>query len=155
MRKALPSLAFVVFTTTSVFAEVCCPPGCVQNGYGGCWYNATNNSCQPTTCQSQPSRGSGGQSGTGGGRTPVNPSGSGGFEGYCGKPVPPQTVAQYTAQCRKDLAVNAQRSCLVESDADRTQDAITGLSCSARKAQLVRMPTCRNLCATYAASRTF
>ena len=157
MRRTIVSLVFAflaaIWASAPAFPQVCCPNGCVQNGADGCWYIGTNNSCPRISCQSQPSRNPGSPSGTGTTRGPVNPSGN--YEGYCGLPFPPQSVAKFTKQCAKDLAVNAQRSCLVESDADRAQDAITGLSCSARKAQLVKMPTCSNLCATYAASRTF
>jgi hypothetical protein len=164
MRKAVTSLAFAFLTAlwassavTPVFADLCCRGGCVPNGYGGCWIIGTNNYCPPVACPAPPPSSGPGQPGTGGGRTGVNPPSGGPFEGYCGLPYPPQSVAKFTNQCVKDLSVTAQFwGCGVfEDDAGRAEDARTGLSCRARKAQLASLPTCRNLCASYAVSRTF
>jgi hypothetical protein len=139
MRKAVTSLAFAFLTAfwassavTPVFADVCCPVGCVPNGYGGCWKIGTNNSCGLIACPAPP----------------------GGYA-HCGQPYPPQSVAVVAKQCGKDLSATAQFwGCVFEDDAGRAEDARTGLSCPARKAQLASLPKCQNLCASYAASRT-
>ena len=54
------------FGLNTAALAVCCPGGCVDNGYGGCWRTGTNNYCAPTSCS-----GSSGSSGGGsGGGTP-------------------------------------------------------------------------------------
>jgi len=158
--RYLPLLAVLVSLcgfNTPVFA-VCCPGGCVDNGYGGCWKTGTNNYCQPTSCSPGPpsAKGSGsGGSGSGGGQFPVDPSGINQY-GYCGVAYPPAQVAEFTKQCVSDLSATSQFwGCFFEDDAGRAEDARTGLSCPERKAQLATLPKCRNLCATYAADRRF
>jgi hypothetical protein len=133
---------------TTAFA-VCCPGGCVENGYGGCWRTGTNNYCAPTSCQ--------GSSGSSRG-------GSGGTNTYVAPQIPPpycpksySTAAQIdiaTNQCVDRLSANAMFwGCLLEDDAGRAEDQRTGLSCADRQKALANQ--CRARCARYVASLYF
>ena len=55
-------LVSICSLSTPVFADLCCPSGCVPSGYGNaCWYTSTNNSCGTGwTCQGPTSRTGGG-----------------------------------------------------------------------------------------------
>jgi ribosomal protein L40E len=135
---------------TAAFA-VCCPGGCVENGYGGCWVNGTNNYCAPTSssCQGSSGSSSGGGSGKGG--------------GWIGNGVlqPPDcgpanrtkaTRDAATDQCVDALSASAQVFlCGFFEDAqNKLEDQKTGLSCFARQGALASQ--CRARCAAFAAS---
>jgi hypothetical protein len=156
--RYLPLLAVLVSlcgSSTPVFAQ-CCPTGCVPSGYGGgCWYIGTTNSCPAAACPPGPPSAKGsGSGGTGQkGQAPQDPSGINRY-GYCGHAYSPSQVADFAKQCVSDLSATSQFwGCLFEDDTGRTEDARTGLSCPARKAQLARLPKCRALCSSYAAAR--
>jgi hypothetical protein len=132
---------------TAVFA-VCCPGGCVENGYGGCWLNGTNNYCAPTSlssCQGSSGSSGGGSGGRGGGVVypPPQPPGC----VYLNK----NTTAVWRAirRCVKALSASAQRfGCSLEDATGRAEDQRTGLSCPARQAALASQ--CEARCWTFA-----
>jgi hypothetical protein len=134
--------------TTPALADVCCPSGCVPNGYGGCWRSGTNNSCPTISCPRPPSGGGGG---------------GGGSQQYRSPPVLPgcvyltslgsRVLDSMTKQCQTDLSANAQFwGCLFEDDAGRAEDQRTGLSCASRQAALANQ--CQARCKNWASSRT-
>jgi hypothetical protein len=146
--KYLPiMLSFAILAFASpAFAQVCCPNGCVQNGYGGCWRNGTNNYCAPTSCP--------GSSGSSGG-------GSGGGQTYVVYPRPlPYCPVTYPTQASRDEATNRcvdtlsgnamLWGCLFEDDAGKAEDQRTGLSCADRQKALANQ--CRARCSRYVAS---
>jgi hypothetical protein len=132
------------FGLNTAALAVCCPGGCVDNGYGGCWRTGTNNYCSPISCGGS----SGGSSG----------GGSGGGQTYAVPQIPPpycpktySTPAQVTTaidQCVAALGGNAMFwGCLFEDDAGRAEDQRTGLSCADRQKALANQ--CRARCARY------
>ncbi len=130
---------------TAAFA-VCCPSGCVESGYGGCWRNGSNNYCAPTSCQGS-SGSSGGGSGTGGGIIVFYPPSSPCV--FLNQTKATRDAA--TDRCVDALSANARLfGCFFEDAAGRAEDQATGLSCPARQAALASQ--CRALCATYAES---
>ena len=148
LRLVILISMFGLGLNTTAFA-VCCPGGCVENGYGGCWRTGTNNYCAPTSCQ--------GSSGSSRG-------GSGGTNTYVAPQIPPpycpksySTAAQIdtaTNQCVDRLSANAMFwGCLLEDDAGRAEDQRTGLSCADRQKALANQ--CRARCARYVASLYF
>ncbi len=136
---------------TPVFAQICCPAGCV-NEYNPprCVTTGPNpRACYSVPC-SQSSGGSGG--GSGGGQTSVVyplplP--------YCPPSYPtPASRDAATNQCVATLAGNAQFwGCLFEDDAGRAEDQRTGLSCADRQRALANQ--CRARCERYVASLFF
>jgi hypothetical protein len=130
---------------TAAFA-VCCPGGCVENGYGGCWRTGTNNYCAPTSCQGSPGSSGGGSGGTNTYVAPQIPP------PYCPKSYPtPASLDAATNQCVATLSGNAMFwGCLFEDDAGRAEDKRTGLSCPDRQKALASQ--CRARCASYVAS---
>jgi|KBSMisStandDraft_5_1062788.scaffolds.fasta_scaffold29057_1 hypothetical protein len=134
---------------TPVFADLCCPSGCVLSGYGnGCWHIGTNNSCGPaSTCGGSASGGGGGGGGTGGGG--IYPQRAPCTVWYQTQ----QNRDDATNQCVSVLTTNAQFwGCLFEDNAGRAEDQRTGLSCADRQAALAKQ--CRPRCATYVQSMT-
>lgn len=128
---------------TAAFA-ICCPAGCVKNGYGACWRSGTNNYCSPTTCPGSP----GSSGGSSHGPPAAGPPG-----------VPPAPCARInltpasrdarTNQCITELRARAQfYACWLEDDAGRAEDLRTGLSCPDRQAALATQ--CRARCAKFA-----
>ena len=137
------------FGLNTAALAVCCPGGCVDNGYGGCWRTGTNNYCAPTSCSGS-SGSSGG--GSGGGTPGVAPPS---IIPYC--PISYQTSASRdsaTTQCVATLSGNAMFwGCLFEDDAGRAEDQRTGLTCPDRQKALANQ--CRGRCARYVASLTY
>jgi hypothetical protein len=145
---------FGVGLSTPVFAQTCCPEGCVLSNYGGsCWVNGTNNSCGPAIrCppSTRPPT-----------RPPPTPSGPSPtnvpilqVQPTCGDPyyLSPEARAAATNQCIADLAGRATLfGCAFEDDAGRAEDVRTGLSCPDRQRALANQ--CWRLCASFARVR--
>ena len=139
---------FGLALNSSVFAQVCCPNGCSPNGYGGCWFNGTTNSCNRISCQTPPPS-SGGSAGSGQkGAAPIIPP------QYCPRSYPtPATRDAATNRCVDTLSGNAMLwGCWFEDAAGRAEDQRTGLSCPDRQKALANQ--CRARCAAYVASLT-
>jgi hypothetical protein len=133
---------------TSVFAQICCPAGCVND------YNparCVTTGPNPRTCNSVPCGGSsqgsrGGSSGTGSGVIYQPPPCT-----FWYQTQPARDAA--ASQCVAALTANAQFwGCLFEDNAGRAEDQRTGLSCADRQAALARQ--CQARCARYAQSMT-
>src|SRR5262245_21009909 len=126
---------------TTVFGQICCPAGCVQDA-NRCVTIGPN----PRTCNSVPC--------TGGPQRPGGPPVGGGVVHF---PPPPCILLNRTQaardavtnQCVADLRGRAQLwGCLFEDDAGRAEDLRTGLSCPDRQAALASQ--CRARCAKFA-----
>lgn len=132
---------------TTVFAQICCPAGCVQDSNRCVTTGPNPRTCNSVPCSGSSSGSSGGGSGRGGGV--IFP-----------RPLPPACVSlnqtratrdAATDRCVNALSANAQLwGCLFEDDAGRLEDQRTGLSCPARQAALANQ--CRARCATFAAN---
>ena len=139
-------LVSICSLSTPVFADLCCPSGCVPSGYGNaCWYTSTNNSCGTGwTCQGPTSRTGGGGVDRGSPAPPIS-----NFQ-----PCPGLGVigAELVKKCMSELSGNAQFfGCfLFEDSAGRAEDARTGLSCPARQAKLASQ--CQARCSAFAAN---
>ena len=140
-----------IFTLTlcldaPVFAEMCCPAGCVQDfqPLRHYWGESKNLQIRPMLPGS-----SSGSSGGSGGQTYVvyqlPPP-------YCPPSYPtPASRDAATNQCVATLSGNAMLwGCLFEDDAGRAEDQRTGLSCPDRQKALASQ--CRARCAGYVAS---
>jgi hypothetical protein len=125
----------------TVFAQICCPVGCVQDA-NRCVTTGPN----PRTCRSVPC--SPGSPGTGG------ESGGGGVVIFTGPTcnlinTTPAARDARTNQCVADLRGRAQLwGCLLEDDAGRAEDLRTGLTCPDRQAALANQ--CRTRCTKFA-----
>ena len=117
-----------IFFGTPVFADLCCPSGCVPSGYGnGCWHIGTNNSCGAGSICGGASSGSGGGGGTGGGG--VFPQRAPCSVWYQTQ----QNRDDATNQCVTVLTTNAQFwGCLFEDNAGRAEDK-DWFSCAGRR----------------------
>jgi hypothetical protein len=125
----------------TVFAQICCPAGCVQDA-NRCVTTGPN----PRPCNSVPCRP--GSPGTGGG------SSGGGVVIFPGPNCfllnrTPAARDARTNQCVADLRGRAQLwGCMSEDDAGRAEDLRTGLTCPDRQAALANQ--CRARCAKFA-----
>jgi hypothetical protein len=141
---ALACAIFLFGLNAPVFAQICCPSGCVQDA-NRCVFTGTTRTCASVPC----SGGSSGSSGGSGGQTyvvyPLPPP-------YCPPSYPtPESRAAAANQCIATLSANAQLwGCLFEDDTGRAEDQRTGLSCPDRQKALANQ--CRSRCERYAAS---
>ena len=118
---------------TTVFAQICCPAGCVQDGGRCVTVCSSQRTCRSVPCAGGSSSSGGG--GSGGRQTLVTPPWLGGNCVLANRT--PETRAAATNQCVAVLAANANLfRCLFESNADRDEDVRTGLSCKDRQAAL-------------------
>jgi hypothetical protein len=132
---------------TTVFAQVCCPAGSVQDGRR-CVNTTTQRTSGTVPCR--PGRPPGSSGGVPGAPL-VSSAGLGGDCEFANRT--PETRAAATNQCVAALAANANLfRCLFESNADRDEDVRTGLSCKDRQAALANQ--CRARCASFAASES-
>jgi hypothetical protein len=126
----------------TVFGQICCLAGCVQDG-SRCVTTGPN----PRTCRSVPcSPGSPGPGGGNGGGAPAviftRPN------CFLLNRTPAAREAR-TNQCIADLKGRAQLwGCMFEDDAGRAEDLRTGLTCPDRQAALANQ--CRARCAKFA-----
>jgi hypothetical protein len=149
LRLVILVSIFGVGLDTAAFA-VCCPGGCVENGYGGCWVRGTNNSCiptSPTSCAGSPGSSGGGSGGQSHVVYPPPLS-------HCPQSYPePASRGARTNECVAALSGNAQFwPCWFEDDAGRAEDYRTGLSCQDRQKALANQ--CRDRCARFVATKT-
>jgi len=132
---------------TTVFAQICCRAGCVQDGNRCVTTGPTPRSCGTVPCSGS----SPGSSGGGSGRPSVTPPV---VLPHCPLSFPPPASREAaTNQCLTSLGANAQFwRCWGEDDAGRAEDYRTGLSCHDRQRALANQ--CRDRCARFAATKT-
>ena len=147
----LVAITCSIFTLTicldaPVFAQICCPAGCVQDSNRCVTTGANPRICNSVPCSGSSSGSSGGGSG---GQTYVVPQRP---PPYCPPSYPtPASRDAATNQCVDTLSGNAMFwGCLFEDDAGRAEDKRTGLSCADRQKALASQ--CRARCARYVAS---
>jgi hypothetical protein len=126
-----------------VFAQICCPQGCVQDANRCVLIGNPTRTCASIACPPNTS--------------PI-PGGGGNFPGVTTSPPP--CTAGYPTQEARDIATNTCVAylttnaqfwgCMFEDDAGRAEDRRTGLSCAARQAALAQQ--CRARCAFFARS---
>ena len=136
-----------VLFASHAFAQVCCPPDCIQDGNRCVRTGAQPTTCQPIACtDSTPRRPpAGGTDGPVQGPPANYPSG-----GQCFTVTPTAAaVHAVLSNCIKALTANAQlAACAFEDDASRQEDKRTGRSCPERQAAMAQQ--CRPQCTTFA-----
>jgi hypothetical protein len=140
--------ASMLLATLDAAAALCCPPGCVQNGNGGC----VTTGPAPQVCGHVACSGAGNDVGSGGGGSGIAPPAQG--------PAPPppacfetgaspEMEASAAAKCMTAVSANAQLlGCLLEDDAGKREDKRTGLTCAQREAAMAKQ--CASRCETFA-----
>lgn len=140
-----------VFMIDPVFADMCCPRGCMQdfNPNRCVTADVNRNACGvPFACGGSAASSQTGSKGTPV-AVPISPVG-----GYCVSLNPTPAARNAAADtCVQQLSANAQLfACLFEDDAGRAEDRRTGLTCAQRQAALAGQ--CRNRCLTFARWRS-
>ena len=155
-RSVSAAILFFSFLDVSeAIAQVCCPPGCVQDSDHCVTIGTSPKGC-PNTCSIQPPQSGSGSTGNG------SQSGSGPVSTSPPPPPPPppppcaqptQSTTDYlTNKCVADLMADAQAiACAFEDDSGRAEDRRTGLTCFDRQAELAKQ--CRRRCDTFARLR--
>ena len=134
---------------TTVFAQVCCPDGSVQDGRR-CVITGTQTTRPTVPCR--PGRPPGSSGGGPGSQSTVS---SPWVPSHCPPSFPPGASREAaTNQCVAALSGGAQFFwfCFLEDDAGRAEDYRTGLSCPDRLKALANQ--CRDRCARFAATKT-